>query len=48
MSDEKKLDEFKSIIIDLEKESLANVNQTTDQQMISKIIKAYEEFENEN
>lgn len=43
----KAMEEFNKRLLDLEKESLANVNQYDDSQMINKIIKIYEEVKSE-
>lgn len=43
----KAMEEFNKRLLDLEKESLANVNQYDDSQMVNKIIKIYEEVKSE-
>lgn len=48
MNREEKLEKVKKEVLDLERESLANITKTQDQQMIAKIIKIYEESENDN
>ena len=43
----KVMEEFNKRILNLEKESLANINQFDDSQMVNKIIKIYEEVKSE-
>lgn len=42
-NDGKALEEFKNKVLELERESLSNLSQYDDSQMISKIIRIYEE-----
>lgn len=40
----KKLEEFKEIVLVLEKESISNINKNDDRQMVTKIVNAFEGF----
>lgn len=42
-NNEKALEEFKNKVLELERESLSNLNQYDDSQMVNKIIRIYEE-----
>ena len=45
-TNEKALEEFKKKVLELERESLSNLNQYDDSQMVNKIIRIYEEVKN--
>ena len=51
MSEKTKLEEleaFKQTILEMEKESLGNINKTEDKLMVNKIIRLFEEKKNVN
>lgn len=45
---EEDVERMKDAVLEMEKESLSNINQTEDKQMIAKILKKYEEQKNDH